>query len=499
MYALSIFQKKGFWAVALLVLSYFLVFHRLDVKAVHSWDESLFATRTFYIAQDGEFFTNWKNIDYSEWDHPNTKPPLITLVQAASFKVFGYNRWALRFPIAVFGLLTAVLLLAFLRKTTGSYAIGIIAFLMLLSAPGYNHHHILRTGDHDTAIAMLLFASLVAFLAAQFSKKSNTYLILFLGITGFAIITKSIMGLMMLPGIALYAVIFTPFAKLFTRPGLYIGIVLMLFIAFLFYGVMEINHEGFLQLVWDNEVGGRYSKGIDNHIEPWYFYVQYLGKKGFNPYWVFTLIGIWFGLRSTNNLVKHSTALLSISGVVFLAVLSRSDTKLIWYAAPLYPIMTVLAAYGAWGIAEQWLLPMVQRIVKREVHKSWLWIAYAGLLVHPTAKAIQKNASETTSYVYERYELHLEKLREQHPEIKYLKVHTNNELYPTLIFVGNLNKKVHGLELDFVTSQDEVKEGELLFGVYHPRMAPYQMKVIERYGSKGDVKLWRVLSIGRAE
>lgn len=483
----------------MLLLSYFLVFHRLDVKAVHSWDESLFATRSFYMAQHGEYYTNWQEVDFSNWDHPNTKPPFMTLVQAGSFKLFGYNRWALRFPIALLGLLTAVFLLFFLKKITGSYVPGVVAFLLLLSAPGYNHHHILRTGDHDTAIALWLFLSLAAFLGAQFSRKSNLYLILFLGITGVAVVTKSVMGLMMLPGVALYALIFTPVLQWFKKPGLYIGLLLMLFISFLFYGVMELKSPGFLQLVWDNEIGGRYNKGIDNHIEPWYYYIEYLGKKGFNPYWVFTLLGIGFGLRSQNQLIKHSTALLSISGLVFLAVLSRSDTKLLWYVAPLYPIMTVLAVYGAVGIAEQWLLPLIERLIKLQVSKNWLWIAYAALLVHPTTKALKKNSSEATSYVFERYELHLEKLREQHPEIKYLKVHTNNELYPTLIFVGNLNKKVHGLELDFVTSKNEIKEGELLFGAYHPRMDPYEMKVIERYGPKGDVKLWRVLSTGGAK
>lgn len=496
---MSIFQKKWFWASVLLLLSYFMVFHRIDVKAVHSWDESLFATRAFYMAHHGEYFTNWKDIDYGQLDHPNTKPPLITLVQALSFKTFGYNRWALRFPIAVLGLLTAALLLAFLRKISGTYVLAILGAVLLLSTPGYNHHHVLRTGDHDTAIALLLFSSLVAFLGVQFSKRPNAFLILFLSITGLAVITKSIMGMMMLPGIALYAVFFTPVFQLFKKPGLYIGLGLMVLIVFLFYGITEISHPGFLQLVWDNEVGGRYRKEIDNHVESWYFYIVYLGKKGLNPYWIFTLLGMWFGIRSQNKLIKHTTLLLTISGLAFLAVISQSDTKLLWYATPLYPIAAVLAAFGAWGAAEQWILPLLNKVTGTSLSKNWLWIGYVALLAVPSSKLIERNAKETTSYPYERYELHLEKLHEQYPELKYLKVHTNNEWYPSLVYVGNVFKKIHDLELEFITSKNEIKDGDLIFGVHHPRMNPYKMKVIERYGPKGDVKLWRVQSTGRTE
>ena len=307
------------------------------------------------------------------------------------------------------------------------------------------------------------------------------------------------MGAMMLPGIAIYALFFTPVIQLFKKPGLYIGLGLMVLIVFLFYGLTEISQPGFLQLVWDNEVGGRYVKGIDNHVEPWYFYIMYLGKKGLNPYWIFTLLGIWFGIRSRNQLIKHTTLLLSICGLVFLAVISQSDTKLIWYAAPLYPIAAVLAAIGAWSLAEQLMLPLLNRATGASLSNKWLWLGYIALLAIPASKLIERNSRETTSYPYERYELHLEKLHEQYPELKYLKVHTNNEWYPNLVYVGNVFKKIHNLELEFITSKNEINKDDLIFGVYHPRMDPYKMKVIERYGPKGDVKLWRVLSTGGAE
>lgn len=478
--------NKWLGLIGLLLLSYFLVFHRLDVKAIHSWDEALFAARSFYMAHDGEYFTNWKNIDFCEIDHPNTKPPLITFIQALSLKVLGYNRLALRLPIALFGLATGLLLFYFGKKLRVPWA-GLLACLALLTSWGYNQHHILRTGDQDTALAFWLLASLVCFLGFQFStKRSSLYLVLFFVFTACAVLTKSVMGFILLPAVAVYVLFWVPTPKVFKNPWFYVGLLIMTLMVGSFYGLMEWRYPGFLGIVWDEEVGGRYVLSEDRVTQPWYFYLNYLVKEGIPFYWIPATIGLWLGLKSTDDSIKGASRLLGISMLVLLSVLGTTDTKLIWYAAPLYPILAFFTGLGIWHIATQW-------IGKR--HPSLGWLFCALIMAWPTYQIIERNTTETTGYIYERYELYLEKLHKDRPELDHLRVHANNEWYPSFVFIGNKFKKKYGVQLDFITSQNEVYAGDLLFGAYHPRMDVFDMEVVQSFGPKGDVRLWQVLDV----
>lgn len=471
-----------------------MTFHRLDVKAIYSWDESLFATRAFYLAHHGEYFTNWRDIDFSSLNHPNTKPPLVGLIQAGFFKVFGYTRMALRTPIVIMGLLLAMLLAQWMRKMQLSWHYALVAFLVLLSSNGFNYHHIMRTGDHDTALALWLTLSIFSFWAYEFFEKKNKWLLLFFFFTALAVLTKSIMGFMMLPAIALYALIFTPFVKTLKNPFLYLGLGLMLGLIALFYGVIEKNHPGFLQLVWDNEVGGRYAETIDNHAEPWYYYLWYFYFKGFTPYWIFTLIGIYFGLKSDNIKLRKATILIGISAFFYLIVISSAGTKLPWYAAPLYPLFTILTAIGLVKSANEWAYPLLEKLLKSKLKKQVVTSVFLFLLIAPgIVNVLQRNAREHTSYNVEEYELALDKLHKEHPEYNNLRIHSKNEWYPSLVFVANKYSKIYNYEIELITSKDDVAVGDLLFGEYHPRMEPYKMEKLAEYF--GDIKLYRIISL----
>jgi len=474
-----------------------MVFHRLDVKALHTWDEALFANRAFYLAFHGEYFTSWQEVDFCEIPHPNTKPPLIGFFQAISFKMLGYNRLALRLPIALLGILTGLGLLIFAKKWSSGYTVGILATVILFSAFGYNHWHVLRTGDHDAALAFWLLGSIVFFWLYRFGKHKNLNLVLFFVFTACAILTKSIMGFLMLPGIGLYALFFMPLKPLLKNPAFYAGFGLMALLVILFYGSMEMKHPGFLQLVWDKEIGGRYTTSIDHHEGPWYFYIDYLTGKGFKPFWILSLIGAWFGIRSTNTALRHASIMLSICVLTYLITISAAQTKLIWYAAPLYPLMALLAAMGMVSVSEKWLYLLAEKL---RLKSQSIWLVYLLFLASPIYKIIDRNLTESTEYVFERYELALERLHETHPEISQIKVHTRNSLwYPNLIFVANKFSKIYGVEINLVKPTDRLMAGDLVFGSYHERMERYNLTLIEQYGAKGDIRLWRVDSLKRPE
>ncbi len=474
------------------MLAYFLVFHRLDAKAIHSWDESLFATRAFYLAHHGEYFTNWKDIDHCKLPHPNTKPPLIGFVQAQFFRWFGYSRLSLRLPIAIMGVLLSLILVFWLKKARFGLLISFLSATILLANLGFNAEHVLRSGDHDVALALWLTLSVFATYQFSIGKSKMLWAILIFVLTALAVLTKSIMGFMMLPAIAIYLLLSHKPKEIFSQTGFYLGFVLMAFLVASFYWVMDQNHPGFLQLVWDNEIGGRYAQTIDNHKEPWNYYLVILFQKGFLPYAYFSLAGIFYGFFEKDKNKRKLIFLSAIAALFYLVVISSASTKLAWYAAPLYPLLAVLAAVGFDGII-QFISRKATFLQQKPKLKTAITLALAiGLIAPQAGFIIKRNSTEKTTYKVERYEIDFEKLRVKYPEYKNIKILTRDEWYPSLVFVANKYDKLYGYQIELANSKTPLEKGDLVFGEYHGRMDT--MKVEKLANFNDGIYLFKVIN-----
>ena len=85
----------------------------LSADALGMWDEGLYAVRAFHMAYHNEYLVNFDQIE-GGWNHPNTKPPLFTIIQAGFFRAFGYTELSLRLPIAITVFLMMLFLVYFL-------------------------------------------------------------------------------------------------------------------------------------------------------------------------------------------------------------------------------------------------------------------------------------------------------------------------------------------------------------------------------------------------
>ena len=98
------FSVRGFKLPFGLVLLSFLgmlswsLFYDLEGIDMNVLDESLFALRAYQLYENGTFLQNFNQFE-GLYDHPSTKLPFVTLLQAASFHLFGPSVWALRLPI----------------------------------------------------------------------------------------------------------------------------------------------------------------------------------------------------------------------------------------------------------------------------------------------------------------------------------------------------------------------------------------------------------------
>ena len=482
-------RQKMIVYLGLAILLFFLTLFKLNAVGIHNWDESLFANRALHWAAHGEYFTNWETLEFCKMDHPNTKPPLVSLIQAGMYKLFSYERWALRLPIVLFGLACALGWVRVFKKDLSMPLIGWTSVFILLINKAINERHLMGwSGDHDIPLAFFLFASLIFYWRYwNFEQNKGRNLLLFFAFTGMAVLTKSITGLFFLPGVFLYTIFFRPWLSLLKDKFFYIGLCLFLVLLSSFYGLMELKEEGFLQLVWDNEIGGRYNKSIDDHLQPFDFYGKYLIKY-FMPWLCFVPVGIWYGWRSDNVALKSITRLTTFCAVCLFFVLSAAETKLYWYLASLYPLLSMLSALGVVFIIKA----LVERVSFLKGTKVINGLIVAIFLSPFIIKAIDRKSSISNIEPTEKIELALDKFRKEIPEYTKIRIHSRNVYYPTLVYLANKYQHVYGYEIELVTSYDELFKGDVIVGEYHACMSNLEL---EKHGEYKGIKMYEVVSV----
>ncbi|MEK7060895.1 MAG: glycosyltransferase family 39 protein [Patescibacteria group bacterium] len=107
--------KKGF-LVGILIIAAFLRFYQLGSNPPSlTWDEAAWGYNAYSLGTDGrDEFGRFLPLDYLE-SFGDFKPPVYAYLDVLPIKFFGLNEFAVRFPSALFGVLT-VLLTYFLVK-----------------------------------------------------------------------------------------------------------------------------------------------------------------------------------------------------------------------------------------------------------------------------------------------------------------------------------------------------------------------------------------------
>lgn len=355
------------WITLLLFAAavYFPLFLHLDKEPVKNFDESLFACRAFSLAYFGEYlcnFTDFTTFTEGQIRGPgasNTKPPLISFVQAGFFRVFGYNELALRLPSALSALLILGVFLRLSRRLFGDWTFGYLAGLVLVTSRGFVNVHVTRTGDHDAPLALFGLVLLLAFYHyLESDRQDRRQLALLTAMLCCAALTKGVAGLFFGPGMLLYALYKRQFLALLRDRHTWLALGAYLLVVGGYYLYREWDCPGFLDRVWRYEVGGHYGATRDGHLHPWYWYFQnfYINKF---TYWLPLLplgIGLFFHPRL--RALRDLGVLLLLAGASWMAVISNSETKLLWYDASMYPLMALvvgLALYQLHTGVQQWL------------------------------------------------------------------------------------------------------------------------------------------------
>ncbi|MCL2245546.1 MAG: glycosyltransferase family 39 protein [Lentimicrobiaceae bacterium] len=327
--------KDNWIYLLIIVLLFFPVFQYIDDLAIRLWDESRLAINAYEMFHSGNYLIPTYEGEPDMW---NTKPPLMIWLQVLAMKLFGINEFAIRLPSALAAFFTCISLLFFAVRYVKNFWLGFICALALVTTPAFINVHAARTGDYDALLTMLLTFSCFSFFSFLETSKNKYLYFFFLSLT-LAFLTKSSAALMILPGLFIYVFIKKKIVILLKNRHLYIGLLGFVILGTGYFLLREIYNPGYIDMAWKNDFGGRFLDTLGQHKKGFWFYVIHR----FNIWLLLIPFGIFTGLLNKDQRIKNLTLFTTITAVTFFLVISSAQTKLPWYALPLYPFISILA------------------------------------------------------------------------------------------------------------------------------------------------------------
>jgi 4-amino-4-deoxy-L-arabinose transferase-like glycosyltransferase len=338
------------------------------------WDESRLAVNALEMSQRGFSLVTTYGFQPDLW---NTKPPLLIWLEAGSIHLFGASEWALRLPSFMAALATLALVMRFSWWLGGSRFVAAAAPTVLALSPGFFGDHAAQSGDYEALLCLFTTAYLLLLFRVLHRKRPGAWSVLACGLlVAGACLTKGIAGLAPGVGVAIYVIVRGRWPRLVQTPWFAVAGALVVAIVGGYYLAREQLAPGYLAAVRANELGARYVHGMNGHFWPAYYYLDMLGQE-FGPRWAYVGLAVAPFLRFGRN---KSAAFMTYAFVVIptlVLVFSLSRTKIFWYVAPVYPLLSITFA-----IAVERVLHLLVRRARMPAPAAYIAVAIgAGYLV----------------------------------------------------------------------------------------------------------------------
>jgi 4-amino-4-deoxy-L-arabinose transferase-like glycosyltransferase len=343
---------------------------------LHPWDEARLAVSAAEMAIRGDGIVVHYGGRPDLW---NVKPPLMIWLQAGAMRLLGYSVLAVRLPALLAALATVAILYRFAALRLRSPAAGFAACAVLLTSGGYVQAHVARTGDYDALVILWQLAQLVAFFAYSETRRARDWW-MFVAALILAAMTKGVVGLAPLAGIAAYAGLRGLAGPLLREPRVYGGAALFLAVVGGYYAAHEAATPGYIQAVWDNEIAGRMVRRLNGQGGSWAYYLRQMAEGDFFPWIAVLPPAAWLALKEESGDRRRAALLMLLSGGIWLAAISAAGTKLPWYEAPVYPPFALVVGLGMaamWARLRQlpWAAPLPRRAGAAALALTLAWPA----------------------------------------------------------------------------------------------------------------------------
>lgn len=334
---------KNYWPIILIsIISLFIFTFRLGREVLWDWDECLYGQYAKEMKSTGHYLTNIWN-GYKDFQ----KPPLYTwLLFIPTF--FIQNEFSIRILSVIFS--TGILVTIYLfTKKYFSARIAILTALLLLTSEVFVVYTIRANTDMGYTLLILLgvWSWIVSFKKSKFS-----YLAGFL--FGLSVMIKGLGTLQILA--ALFITIFLNPTKGKFINFFKLGAIFALTIIPWHLSAYLTYSQQFIQVYFWENIVKRANNPIEFHFEGRSFYAKLLFKELF-PWILFSLvlpITYLFRIRKffkvKNILIefKRNEILFIVILLIMipLALLTKIQTRIAWYALPLYPFVAIYLAYN---------------------------------------------------------------------------------------------------------------------------------------------------------
>ncbi len=478
------FTKYFFFVLFFLTLVYFPVFLNLDRLMLAMWDESRLACNALEMFLNGNFLVSHYDDLPDLW---NTKPPFLIWMQVLSLKIFGFNELGVRIPSALAVVATIAMFVYFSKKYFQNYFPGLIASIILITTNGYINNHVSRTGDYDAMLA--LFTSMSALFFILFiTYEKNKYLYFSMLALALAVLTKGVAGLFFATFYPVILIFSKKFKSTLLNKHLYFSVLLFLFLAIGYYILREIKSPGFLKIVNENELAGRFFLPNEEHQEPFIFYFKSIVDWQYT-YWVpylfislaLLIIKPSFLTEKFSNLLKY----LFIISIGFLLIISFSGTKLFWYDAQVFTLFAFICAIPIYLLFEK-----IKEYFGTKNMKKFYVLAgfiFAVFFFYPYKHIVEKNFYEAH---YTWSPVTFGKYMEEHPEFK--KYNIVNDGYNAHVLFYRKAYNLKGFRIGNKIPETCVKNDTLLvceYSILEKLNNLYNIEVLQQDGSCSMLKI----------
>lgn len=335
-------KKHGdlFTFLGLLILCYFIFFFNIGNYALMDVDETRYVSMARDMFHSKDFLTLYLNGEYFF-----EKPPLYFWGECLSFAIFGkVNEFTARFPVALYGMLST-LLVYFTGRKIVSRKFGFISALIL--ATTLEFVMLAKFAILDIVVTTCVgFSVMFGFLTQFVQEKNKKYFWwLFYIFSGLAVMAKGIPGFVVPFAVMFFVTLANKTFKQVFRPQYILpGFLLFFLIVLPWHLIMFKIHDPlfFREYIIKHHLERFLNSNEINREQPFYFYIITV-LWGLIP-WVFSALAV--GVTKLKSFKKFAVENLSdrhkfivfnaIAFVVTMLFFSSSSTKLITYILPVY-------------------------------------------------------------------------------------------------------------------------------------------------------------------
>ncbi len=309
-------------------------FAKLGLNGMANYDDCYYAEKGKEILKTGNWVVQTYNYHLSF-----TNAPLFQCLEALSFKLFGVSVFAAKFPSALMGFST-VILLYFLGKHLFDPWIGFFsAFILALTYPflKYGRHAMQDVTETFFVVLAMTFLILAV-------RKSDRFFWLWGVSIGLAIWTKSAMGFFPLIGTVLFLVL-TRKWKIFTSAGFWGGV---LTLSAMVGAWVWSQYSADPRLFMDEHVKNLIlSKFTDGAPDTWYAHFNFLRDLLIYDWpWLPFLVYGFYLLARRDFQNRETVVFLFVWSLTATVIISVSHFRFMWYYMQIFPAFAIVSAIG---------------------------------------------------------------------------------------------------------------------------------------------------------